>query len=143
MTRNPWASDTRMRFGLALGVVVATAAVIAPQASAADNWSGTWNTSHKFGTPKLKLDLDHQRGPDRVEGIYKDNGRKIGDIWGDLSEQKTVWSGRFKDTNGDGSKGRFTVSLQSDQVSFIGGFKTCGMTGLGCSERYRWTGEHA
>jgi hypothetical protein len=132
-----------IRFALTGGLVLASAAVLASPASAADNWSGIWHTEHKFGTPRLKLELDRQRGPDRVEGIYKDNGRKIGDIWGDLSDHRTVWSGRFKDTNGDGSKGRFTVNLQSDQVSFKGGFKTCGITGFGCSERYRWTGEHA
>jgi hypothetical protein len=133
----------RIRFTLAVGVALGTVAVVVPPAMAADNWSGIWHTKHKFGTPKLKLDLNREPGPDRVEGIYKDNGRKIGDIWGDLSEHRTVWSGRFKDTNGDGSKGRFTVNLQSDQVSFKGGFKTCGITGLGCSERYKWTGEHA
>ncbi len=126
----------RKRFALAVGVLLTTGAVAAPAASA-DNWSGVWNTVHKFGTPKLKLEKDGGR----VEGIYKDNGRKIGDIWGDLSEHRTVWSGRFKDTNGDGSKGKFRVELQSDQVSFNGWFKTCGF--IQCSERYNWTGQHA
>lgn len=132
----------RMPFALAVGVLLATGAVAATPASA-DNWSGTWNTVHKFGTPKLKLDRDRQQGPDRVEGIYKDRGQVIGKIWGDLSERSTVWSGKFKDTNGDGSKGKFSVELQSDQVSFRGWFKTCGFTGQFCSERYKWTGDHA
>jgi hypothetical protein len=143
MTRNSGPLARRLRFAVAVGCVLAMAAVLAPAASAADNWSGIWNTKHKFGTPKLKLDLDRQRGPDRVEGIYKDNGRKIGNIWGDLSDHRKVWSGRFKDTNGDGSKGKFSVTLKSDEVSFDGWFKTCGITGQFCSERYDWKGEHA
>lgn len=129
----------RITTGLALALTMG--ALLAPPAMAADNWSGIWNTAHKFGTPKLKLDLVRQSGADRVEGIYKDNGRIIGDIWGELSEHRTVWSGRFKDREGDGSKGKFAITLQGDQVSFRGWFKTCGR--VLCSERYRWTGEHA
>jgi hypothetical protein len=113
--------------------------VLAPAANAdgprQEHWQGTWKTTHQFGTPTLKLT---QEG-DEVSGVYRDNGKEIGKIWGSLSGRKfRTWSGRFKDHD-KSSKGKFTVRLQSDDVSFEGTFKTCGV--FVCSDPFAWTGE--
>ena len=100
-----------------------------------EHWEGKWRTVHQFGKPKLVL---KQKG-DEVTGVYKENGKKIGDIWGTLSGRKNrTWSGRFRD-KGKSSKGKFTVRLQSDLVSFEGTFKTCGT--FICSDPFGWTGD--
>lgn len=122
-------------------LLVASVLFAAP-AQAADSWSGVWNTTHKFGTPKLNIELDKDKGPDTLEGTYKNDSGTKGKIWGEVERDggAQVWTGRFKDNDG-ASKGKFRVVLQSDQVSFKGWFKTCGS--VGCSEKYDWTGEHA
>ncbi|MGK2955614.1 MAG: hypothetical protein ACSLFI_08110 [Solirubrobacterales bacterium] len=128
---------------MVLAPVLATLAFSAAPASAADNWSGTWNTKHKFGSPKLRIDLIEKRGDDTIKGKYYDNGELIGNIRGvrDKDGPTETWRGTFKDIDSRNSTGKFSVELQSDLVSFVGWFKTCGR--IFCSERYRWRGEHA
>ncbi len=127
-----------------LGAVLSLLAglLLAPPAHAADSWSGIWTTEHKFGTPTLDIELTKDKGPDTLKGRYTNSdgttGKIVGTVEKDGGEQ--VWSGKFKDDSG-ASVGKFSVKLQSDQVSFKGWFKTCGS--LLCSEKYKWKGEHA
>ena len=73
-----------------------------------------------------------------VEGVYRDDGKEIGKIWGSLSGRKNrTWSGKFKDHD-KSSKGKFTVKLEEDDVHFEGTFKTCGT--FVCSDPYDWKG---
>ena len=127
---------------MAFATILVASFLFAPPAHAADNWSGVWHTEHKFGSPKLKLDLDKEKGPDHLDGTYKNSDDTKGKIWGEVSKSggEEVWEGRFKDNNGN-SKGKFHIVLKSDKVSFKGWFKTCG--NFVCSEKYKWTGEHA
>ena len=118
--------------------LVVASMVLAPTAISAELWDGKWRTKNPFGNPKLDL----TQTKDYVEGTYADdNGANKGKIWGDLSERKTVWSGRYKDNDGS-DKGKFRVELQSDQVSFVGWFKSCESWYKPCSDKYSWTGEH-
>lgn len=127
---------------LAIVTMLAASVLLAPPAQAADNWSGVWNTTHKFGTPRLDIELDKEKGPDTLAGTYKNDSGTKGKIWGEVVKDggEEVWVGRFRDNDG-ASKGKFRVVLQSDAVSFKGWFKACG--NVGCSEKYTWTGEHA
>lgn len=131
----------RFIIGTAAAVLVSTL-VFAPAAEAADNWSGIWITHHKFSDPRLKLDLDPQKGPDELDGKYTNSDGSTGRLNGEVTKGggEEVWTGRFDDDEGPG-KGKFRIVLQSDKVSFIGWFQVC-QKGE-CSKKYKWTGEHA
>jgi hypothetical protein len=138
VSKPPARSNRRLITGL--GSALIAAAILAPSATAADNWSGVWHTKHQFGTPRLNLD----KQGDRVEGNYRDDhGALRGKIWGHLEGvQNRVWEGHYRDTHPDRSpKGKFRVHLEGDLVHFKGWFKACGR--VFCSEKYDWRGDHA
>lgn len=127
----------------AMATALVTSVLFAAPAHAADNWSGVWNTHHQFDDVTMKLDLDKQKGPDDLDGTYKNaSDGRTGKLNGTVSKSsgEEVWSGKFRDDDG-ASKGKFHITLQSDKVSFKGWFKICYT--FTCSEKYKWTGEHA
>lgn len=145
-TRTPHTTTRTSRSlrGAVLGAALALVAglLLAPPAQAADSWSGIWTTVHKFGTPTLDIELKKDKGPDTLKGTYTNSDGTTGKITGTVEKDGStqVWSGKFKDDSGN-SVGKFSVKLQSDEVSFKGWFKTCGS--FVCSEKYKWKGEHA
>ncbi len=131
----------RFIIGTAAAVLV-TSLVFAPAAQAADNWSGIWITHHEFSDPRMKLDLDPQKGPDELDGKYTNTDGSKGKLNGEVVKRsgEEIWTGTFNDNEGPG-KGKFRIVLQSDKVTFVGWFKVC--AGGECGEKHTWTGEHA
>jgi hypothetical protein len=133
----------RLLIGSFVLAVIGSFLTATPADARADNWSGVWHTHHQFDDVRMKLDLDPQKGPDDLDGTYKNaSDGRTGKINGTVVRDggPEVWTGRFKDDDG-ACKGKFRIVLQSDQVSFKGWFKICGT--FTCSEKYTWTGEHA
>lgn len=127
---------------LAASSVVFAGLLVAPPAHAADNWSGIWDTHQRFSDPRLRLDLDPERGPDNLDGTYRNSDGSRGRLNGEVTKGggEEVWTGTFHDNVG-GGHGKFHVVLQSDKVSFKGWFRIC--DDGSCGQKYTWTGEHA
>ena len=138
-TRADLARHFRFITGTAIAVLIATFLYGAPPAHAADHWSGVWETHHKFSDPKLRLELDERKGPDRLTGRYENTDGSRGTVKGEVTKVAgdQVWTGNFKD---DGENlGKFRVVLLADNASFAGWFKIC--DDGDCSKKYKWTGD--
>ncbi len=125
------------RLAVGLGIALVATMTFAPSVNSAELWDGKWTTENQFGKPKLNL--EEKKG--EITGTYTDDGGATkGSIWGDVSDNGKVWTGRFKE-KGDGDKGKFRVELLGTQVDFEGWFKSC-EAWYNCSEKYTWTGHH-
>jgi hypothetical protein len=131
--------DRVRRFGWVLALALGAAVMLAPPAtgdcSGSCHWDGNWQTHNQFGSPKLILT---EEGRD-VSGRYTDDGGEVkGKISGELSSHKRVWEGRFHQTVGGTDRGKFSVTLQGDDVSYKGTFHS-----QSCPDQCNWTGEHS
>ncbi len=130
----------RFIIGTAAAVLIATMLYVAPPADAApDHWSGVWHTHHKFSDPRLLLELEERKGPDRLSGRYENTDGTRGNVKGEVTkvDGDQVWTGNFKD---DGENlGKFRVVLLADNASFAGWFRIC--DDGECSKKYKWTGD--